>query len=213
METRLGGSRVKEITDCLPFNRALHTNTIRHAGGLWLFWNSNKVEVKALAKTEQEIHVEVKASLAFKECLDRCSMVNLGFSGPRYTWTNKRDINNLKLERIDRVFMNPEWCALYPNAKVTHLPRCLSDHCPILLKASLVRAVHLTRPFRFQEFWLSDISFPNVVSKAWGRSRSLAEAIEGFSKESTMWNRCHFGNILHKKKRVMEKYDEDYKAP
>ena len=99
--------------------------------------------------------------------------------------------------------MNPKWYALYPDAKVTHLPRCHSDHYSILLEACSIRVVHLTRPFRFQEFWLSDISFPNVISKAWGRSRNLDEAIEGFSKEATVWNRCHFGNILHKKKRVI----------
>ena len=128
--------------------------------------------------------VSVRPSLAFKECLDRCSMVDLRFSRPRYTWKNKRDINNLILERIDRVFMNLEWCALYLDAKVTHLPKYHSDHCPILLEACLVIAVHLTRPFRFQELWLSDISFPNVVSKAWGRNRSLAESIEWFSKEA-----------------------------
>ena len=50
--------------------------------------------------------VNINRSLAFKDCLDRCNMVDMGFSGPRYTWTNKRDISNLILERIDRFFMN-----------------------------------------------------------------------------------------------------------
>ena len=53
--------------------------------------------------------VSVNRSLAFKDCLDLCSMVDMGFFSPRYTWTNKRDINNLILERIDRFFMNPDW--------------------------------------------------------------------------------------------------------
>ena len=29
--------------------------------------------------------VSINRSLLFKECLDKCSMVDLGFSGPRYT--------------------------------------------------------------------------------------------------------------------------------
>ncbi|XP_065639085.1 uncharacterized protein LOC136071559 [Quercus suber] len=166
----------------MPFDGAIHTNTIGFSGGLWLLWNSDFVEVELLAKTEQEIHIEVQVcnsnltwlfsaiyanprseersilwdnlakvaelhkllwvmagdfneplidedkfggrgvninrSLAFKDCLDRCSMVDLGFSGPRYTWTNKRDISNLILERIDRFFMNPDGCVMYPNARV-----------------------------------------------------------------------------------------------
>ena len=59
-ETQLGGDRAKEITDCLPFEGAIHFETIGHSGGLWLLWNLNMVEVVQLAITEQEIHVEVK---------------------------------------------------------------------------------------------------------------------------------------------------------
>lgn len=66
-----------------------------------------------------------------------------GFSGPRYTWTNKKDINNLILERIDRFFINPGWCMLYPDARVTHLPKCHSDHCPILIEVLPIREIRL----------------------------------------------------------------------
>ena len=52
METRLGGERAKDITDRLPFDGAILTDTIGCAGGLWLFWNLDKVEVTLLAKTE-----------------------------------------------------------------------------------------------------------------------------------------------------------------
>nr|XP_023881746.1 uncharacterized protein LOC111994120 [Quercus suber] len=267
METKLGGSKAKEVTDRLPFDGAIHTETIGFTGGLWLLWNDDRVEIEELAKIEQEIHVKVKVrasnlswifsaiyasprseercilwnnlskvaelhnkpwimagdfneplvqddkfggrgisvnrSLSFKDCLDFCSMVDMGFSGPRYTWTNKRDVNNLILERIDRFFMNPDWCVLYPEAKVTHLPRCHSDHCLVLMETNPSRSVRLNRPFRFQEFWLSDMSFPNVVSSAWSCNRKLAESIEIFSKEANLWNRNHFGNIHQKKKRIM----------
>ena len=59
METKLGGDKAKEITDKMPFDGAIHTNTIGYSGGLWLLWNSDFVEVELLAKTEQEIHIEV----------------------------------------------------------------------------------------------------------------------------------------------------------
>ena len=159
IETHLGGPRAKEITDRLPFDGAIYTETIGYARGLWLLWNSDRVKITPLGNTEQEIHevvkvrplntswlfsiiyaslriskrrilrnnllsvselnnflwlltgdfneplvssdkyggraVNIKNSLQFKECLDRCNMVDLGFSGPRYTWTNKRGINGL----------------------------------------------------------------------------------------------------------------------
>ena len=48
----MGGARAKEITDRLPFDGAIHTETIGYAGGLWLLWNADRVEVEALARTE-----------------------------------------------------------------------------------------------------------------------------------------------------------------
>ncbi|XP_030958722.1 uncharacterized protein LOC115980633 [Quercus lobata] len=243
METKLGGSKAKEVSDRLPFDGAILTETIGFTGGLWLLWNEDQVEIQELAKTEQEIHIEVKVrasnlswifsaiyasprsekgcilwnnlskvadlhnkpwimagdfnkplvqedqfggrgvsvnrSLAFKDCLDFCNMVDMGFSGPRYTWTNKQDINNLILERIDRFFMNPDWCVLYPEVKVSHLPRFHSDHCPVLMETCPGRAVRLNR------------------------DRNFAESIEVFAKEATIWNRDHFGNIHQKKRRIL----------
>ena len=60
METRVGGDRAREITDLLPFDRAIHTNTIGYVGGLWVLWNTDMVDISVLSSTEQEIHTEVK---------------------------------------------------------------------------------------------------------------------------------------------------------
>ena len=60
METKIGGKRAREITDRLPFDNAIHIETIGYVGGLWMLWNSNRVEITTLANTEQEIHTMVK---------------------------------------------------------------------------------------------------------------------------------------------------------
>ena len=36
--------------------------------------------------------VSVNRSLLFKECLDKCNMLDIGFVGPRFTWTNRREV-------------------------------------------------------------------------------------------------------------------------
>ena len=51
--------------------------------------------------------VSINRSLLFKECLDKCNMVDMGFNGSKFTWTNRREISSLIQERIDRFFMNP----------------------------------------------------------------------------------------------------------
>ena len=40
METRIGGERAMGITNRLPFENVVHTNTIVLAKGLWMLWNS-----------------------------------------------------------------------------------------------------------------------------------------------------------------------------
>ena len=52
METKIGGDRAKAITDKLPFDRAIHADTIGYVGGLWLLWNLERVEVSLISKTE-----------------------------------------------------------------------------------------------------------------------------------------------------------------
>ena len=92
-------------------------------------------------------------------------------------------------ERIDRFFVNPSWCVMYPDAKVVHLTRCHSNHCPVLLEMQPREANRRERPFMFQTCWLSDITFPKVISQAWSHVPRLGEAIENFTKEAKVWKR------------------------
>ena len=117
--------------------------------------------------------VSIRRSLPLKDCLDRCNMIDLGFSGSRFTWANRRDAHILIQERIDRFFVNSNWCTLYPKAKVTHLTRCHSDHCPVLLETSSFEWSKPNVSFKFQSFWLSDPSFPRVVQQAWSQGLHL----------------------------------------
>lgn len=151
--------------------------------------------------------VNANRSLLFKDCLDACNMVDLGFPGLRFTWSSRRGFQNLIQERLDRYFVNPEWCTLYPNARVSHLTRVHSDHCPILLEFEPGASTKLNRPFKFQSFWLNDLSFPNIVWDAWGQSNQLDVAMDKFTRDTTTWNRDQFGNIFAKKRRVMARLD------
>ena len=76
METRVKSSRAKEISDRLPFDGSVHTDTIGYAGGLWLLWDSDKMDVMPLANTEQEIHAIVKyETLILASSLLPCMLV------------------------------------------------------------------------------------------------------------------------------------------
>lgn len=87
----------------------------------------------------------------FNEFLHTANLIDLGFCGPKYTRTNCRDLGSLIRTRIDRAHANPMWLNAYPEAKVTHLPRLTSDHCPILLRTN-PKQVSRQKPFRFEPF-------------------------------------------------------------
>ncbi|KAK3212447.1 hypothetical protein Dsin_017153 [Dipteronia sinensis] len=50
----------------------------------------------------------------FREALDDCGLDDLGFTGPQFTWCNKREGNEMILERLDRCTSTPPWKLLFP---------------------------------------------------------------------------------------------------
>jgi hypothetical protein len=47
------------------------------------------------------------------DLVKRCGFMDLGYSGPAYTWTNKRFTSAPTFQRLDRCFANAEWCMIY----------------------------------------------------------------------------------------------------
>lgn len=143
-----------------------------------------------------------RASL-FRNCMNTCGMSDLGFSGSRFTWTNTQSTGNLIKERLDRAWANSSWNLLFPNANVLHLPRTHSDHCLILLSTDPIIATPILRPFRFESFWFSDPSVYSVIEKSWNPpSTSFAQKTVSLSNNIAIWNKEHFGNIFHRKKKI-----------
>jgi hypothetical protein len=68
-----------------------------------------------------------------KELLFDLGAVDLGFSGNRFTWSNRRWGKNCIRERLDKDIANISWRLAYPRASVFHLEAVNSNHCPLLL--------------------------------------------------------------------------------
>lgn len=111
--------------------------------------------------------VNLNRALDFKACLDECKFLYLFFSGPKYTWSNLRQVTDLIFERIDRCFSNPTWRVLFPEASVTHLPKVFSNHCPVLLELFRPPPAMSEKPFKFHTMGSHHPKFPDVVKKAW----------------------------------------------
>lgn len=126
-------------------------------------------------------------------------MIDIGFNGPKYTWTNNRNgLNNIK-ERIDRGVANTHWLNLFPNATIKHLPICSSDHSPIVLDT--LGRNYQKRSFKLEEFWTRDPTSQMIVQKAWNTQIDgtpgyiLSKKLKEVKKALKSWNINHFGNI------------------
>jgi hypothetical protein len=102
----------------------------------------------------------------FKNFIENFGMVDLGFAGNPFTWSNNRKgLENIK-ERLDRGLASPSWVHLHHEFSLIRLPAIIFDHNPILLNTNS-SSCFLPRPFRFEEFWTKDPSCGQVIEEAW----------------------------------------------
>lgn len=143
---------------------------------------------------------------AIQGYMNVCQMIDLGFSRPKFTWSNKREVGSLIQCRLERYWANLAWKFFFLEANVTHLAKVNSDHWPLLLNINPNRGSASNRAFKFQSIWLSHNDFLAIVKEAWiGKEADLAGAITGFIVKAQRWNKEVLGNVFNRKKQIMAK--------
>lgn len=66
---------------------------------------------------------------------------------------------------------NANWCANFPNTMIYHLPMMKSDHAPILAILDSNRP-RPRKSFKFENWWLLEKDFNQVVQQSWTKSSS-----------------------------------------
>lgn len=127
----------------------------------------------------------------FKHHVNNLGLMDMGYNGPAYTWSNKQQGKDLVLERLDRCLANVEWCFNYPNTTVYHLPMLYSDHAPIIAILN-PKNRRPKRSFMFENWWLLEPDFNQHAHSAWlqsvnchfqRRTTLLARSLTSWSKK------------------------------
>ncbi|XP_073037138.1 uncharacterized protein [Primulina eburnea] len=124
-------------------------------------------------------------------------LVDAGFEGSSFTWTNKTI-----WKRLDRVMVSVDWGDHFSSIRVEHLPRTVSDHCPLLITAPVF--ARGPSSFRFQRMWLRHHGFLQTVRLNWFLPCCLSGMPRLFAKMKRLkhhlkwWNQDVFGNIFDK---------------
>ncbi|GKV21615.1 hypothetical protein SLEP1_g31576 [Rubroshorea leprosula] len=150
---------------------------------------------------------------AYTDCMNDCNLLDLGYSGGRFTWVNMRDNSQIIRERIDRAWANPDWRLQFPEANVLHLPRVCSDHNPILLDLEHSGSKSGERPFRLEKFWIDHPDFKDLISPVWSSiTSSTTQCVANTKSVCKTWSRNTFGHIFDKKRELNTRLNGIQKA-
>uniref|UniRef100_A0A7N2LBZ8 Endonuclease/exonuclease/phosphatase domain-containing protein n=1 Tax=Quercus lobata TaxID=97700 RepID=A0A7N2LBZ8_QUELO len=153
---------------------------------------------------------------AFCEALDFCGFLDLGFTGPEFTWHGRRH-EYMIWERLDRGMANYDWMSKFLVATVRHLHYYSSDHQPIclILNPNNEAQRWIRKPFWFEKMWLADKGCGNMVLRAWQVENhgtpmfKVTQKLKKCKKMLKSWSREHFGNV---KNQIKKKKEELWKA-
>jgi hypothetical protein len=105
----------------------------------------------------------------FQQTLVDCHLVDLGFYGPKYTWTNGRGGTDLTRVRLDKAVANAKWSNYFNVTQVNVLARSASDHNPLLLSCSNSQEMKCKkhRSFRYEVGWAKQKEHWELIRRAW----------------------------------------------
>jgi hypothetical protein len=154
----------------------------------------------------------------FADFIHSNGLVDLGFVGNKFTWSNHRVGRTNIRKRLDRGLANQGWVNLFLNALINHFLASNSDHCPILLSTAGTYR-NIPKPFRFEAFWTRDHSSHSVIAKAWladvegSPAFSLSRKWKNTKATLKHWNIHHFGHIQTQIKSLMSQINTIQSSP
>ncbi|CAL1405873.1 unnamed protein product [Linum trigynum] len=165
-------------------------------------------DFNAISRPEEKSGLPARNTLRrcqiFTERINSAELVDLGFSGPKFTWSRGDHDQTFKASRLDRSLCNLRWNATFPNSTVIHLPRYQSDHNPILTNVILQPSQpYPAKQFRFEAAWMTNNTLPNLISSAWDGNVALPMALESLAGKLVHWNEEVFGDVKQRKRRLL----------
>ncbi|KAF9602068.1 hypothetical protein IFM89_024835 [Coptis chinensis] len=174
-------------------------NTRRTGGDPWLIIGDLNIIFDQNEKQGGELF-ELQQSEFAADFIQQEGLIDLGYSGNSFTWTNGREGRANVKQRLDRGLANTDWFILFPEFKLFHLPRIESDHSPIMLHLN-PNTNKAPKPFRFQAMWINHESYLPLINQAWVNSESrnkIFEVKDKLHNTKTVlkeWNKNVFGDV------------------
>ena len=150
----------------------------------------------------------------FREAIDECGFIDMGYKGSPFTWKKKFRIGDSIWERLDRSLANNEWLIKFGGSSVHHLTCSTSDHSSLWIIPEIIHPTSQEKLFRFEEMWLTKKGCSDIVKAEWDKHRidniaaSIVQKIERCGSALRRWSSKNFGSIrkeLQQKQKLLAK--------
>ncbi|XP_031095036.1 uncharacterized protein LOC115999320 [Ipomoea triloba] len=233
LEPKVSEDQANRICSSFGFEEWIRVEAVGFSGGIWILWRNTIVieavethpqfitirvvdnVARALLVTgdfnsvlsQEEVSNPETFSLArcvdFNQWICREGLLDLGYSGAKYTWTRGLGTSTFKGARLDRALGNVERKLRYSEAEVEHLPRINSDHTPLLINTRSLPSGRMNRQFRYNMAWATHLTFQQVVRHSWDNNKNVEINKEKMAVALATWNVSTFGNVFHRKKKLL----------
>lgn len=107
----------------------------------------------------------------FLEVVRYCSLTDLSFHGPRFTWCNKR-VDDLICKRLDMMLVNDKWLDSFTNFYIVFESGGCSDHVRGMFKLEADKT-RRKKPFNFSNILTSSPKLHSIVADYWNTTPPL----------------------------------------
>ncbi|XP_074342709.1 uncharacterized protein LOC141680358 [Apium graveolens] len=138
-----------------------------------------------------------------------CGLLDLGFTGNRFTWKRSRGTERWVQERLDRGLASKEWVEMFPGAEVQVLEVSTSDHMPLFLQLHKQVYVQKRHRFRLENMWIRESECKSIIQECWneGGAVDLLEKMVGCCVKLEEWG----GGLIKDMKVKLAQYRTDMK--
>lgn len=104
----------------------------------------------------------------FKEAVEACNLMDIGYSEYQFSWLNMRYGPNFIEERLDRFLCNKDWRDKFQDSTITNLMNWVSNHYPNLMevKERSKDISYMRKSFSrdyYEDMWSSYEDCKNIV--------------------------------------------------
>jgi ribonuclease HI len=147
-----------------------------------------------------------------RQCVEECGLIDLGFEGYPYTWSNGRqDEENIQC-RLDRALCTSDFQNRFSPIRVVHLHRYGSDHAALMIlleNHDYLQKKKRVKMFRFEQVWTQDPRCDDEVRQAWCGGAALCETkLRSMSRLDKVFEDYQIGNVRKEIKDIEEDLKE-----